>query len=135
MADSPASPALFCAAFAGWVSPHNPFDLASLELGDARLPPAWTTDGSAKYLLGTDDQGRDVLARVIYGFRLSVAFALVLTAGSLVIGVFAGGVQGYFGGKVDLIGQRVTEIWSGLPVLFLLIILASFVQPGCNCRT
>jgi len=84
----------------------------------------------SRHWLGTDDQGRDVLARVIYGFRLSVAFALVLTAGSLVIGVFAGGVQGYFGGKVDLIGQRVTEIWSGLPVLFLLIILASFVQPG-----
>ena len=84
----------------------------------------------SRHWLGTDDQGRDVLARVIYGFRLSVAFALVLTAGSLVIGVFAGGVQGYFGGKVDLIGQRVTEMWSGLPVLFLLIILASFVQPG-----
>jgi microcin C transport system permease protein len=83
-----------------------------------------------RHWLGTDDQGRDVMARVIYGFRLSVAFALVLTAGSLVIGVIAGGLQGYFGGKVDLIGQRFTEIWSGLPVLFLLIILASFVQPS-----
>ena len=84
----------------------------------------------ARHWLGTDDQGRDVMARVIYGFRLSVVFALVLTAGSLVLGVVIGGVQGYFGGKIDLIGQRVTEIWSGLPMLFLLIILASFVQPG-----
>ncbi|MBY6111766.1 ABC transporter permease [Halomonas sp. DP1Y21-3] len=83
-----------------------------------------------RHWLGTDDQGRDVLARVIYGFRLSVIFALVLTAGSLVLGVLAGGVQGYFGGKVDLIGQRLTEIWSGLPVLFLLIILASLVEPN-----
>lgn len=69
----------------------------------------------ARHWLGTDDQGRDVLARVIYGFRLSVIFALVLTLGSLVLGVLAGGVQGYFGGKVDLVGQRLTEIWSGLP--------------------
>ncbi|MGK0546375.1 ABC transporter permease [Halomonas denitrificans] len=84
----------------------------------------------ARHWLGTDDQGRDVLARVIYGFRLSVIFALVLTLGSLVLGVLAGGVQGYFGGKVDLVGQRLTEIWSGLPVLFLLIILASLVEPN-----
>ena len=56
---------LFCAVFAGWVSPHNPFDLATLELGDARLPPAWSAEGSSKYLLGTDDQGRDILSAVI----------------------------------------------------------------------
>ncbi|MDT8893644.1 ABC transporter permease [Halomonas sp. I1] len=83
-----------------------------------------------EHWLGTDDQGRDVLARVIYGFRLSVIFALVLTAGSIALGVLIGGVQGYFGGKIDLVGQRLTEIWSGLPVLFLLIILASMVEPN-----
>lgn len=80
--------------------------------------------------LGTDDQGRDVLARVIYGFRISVLFALVLTIVSSVIGVIAGAVQGYYGGKVDLFFQRFIEIWSGLPVLFLLIILASLVEPN-----
>lgn len=80
--------------------------------------------------LGTDDQGRDVLARVIYGFRISVLFALVLTIVSSVIGVVAGAVQGYYGGKVDLFFQRFIEIWSGLPVLFLLIILASLVEPN-----
>lgn len=80
--------------------------------------------------LGTDDQGRDVLARVIYGFRISVLFALTLTLISSIIGVAAGALQGYYGGWVDLIGQRFLEIWSGLPVLFLLIILASFVQPN-----
>ncbi len=78
--------------------------------------------------LGTDDQGRDVLARVIYGFRISMLFALILTGASSVIGVIAGAVQGYYGGKVDLIFQRFIEIWSGLPVLFLLIILASIVE-------
>jgi len=80
--------------------------------------------------LGTDDQGRDVLARVIYGFRISVLFALVLTLASSVIGVCAGAVQGYYGGRVDLIFQRFIEIWSGLPVLFLLIILASLIKPN-----
>ena len=80
--------------------------------------------------LGTDDQARDVLARVIYGFRISILFAIVLTIASSIIGVIAGAVQGYYGGKVDLFFQRFIEIWSGLPTLFLLIILASIVQPN-----
>jgi microcin C transport system permease protein len=80
--------------------------------------------------LGTDDQGRDVLARLIYGFRVSVLFGLALTLSSSVIGVAAGAVQGYFGGWVDLAFQRFIEIWEGLPVLYLLIILATFVQPN-----
>lgn len=80
--------------------------------------------------LGTDDQGRDVLARVIYGFRISVLFGLVLTVIGSVIGVAAGAVQGYFGGLTDLLFQRFIEIWSGLPVLFILIILSSLVTPN-----
>ncbi len=80
--------------------------------------------------LGTDDQGRDVLARLIYGFRISVLFGLILTLASSVIGLVAGGVQGYFGGKIDLIFQRVIEIWHGLPVLYLLIIMSSLVEPN-----
>ncbi|APX93173.1 ABC transporter permease [Halomonas sp. 1513] len=112
----------------GWALwPPIPYSYQTLDMQMMRPSPA---SPDAQHWLGTDDQGRDVLARVIYGFRLSVAFALVLTAGSLVAGVVIGGIQGYFGGKTDLIGQRLTEIWSGLPVLFLLIILASFVQPG-----
>jgi microcin C transport system permease protein len=79
--------------------------------------------------LGTDDQGRDLLARLIYGFRVSVLFGLTLTLASSVIGVAAGALQGYFGGLVDLLCQRAIEIWSGLPVLYLLIILASVVEP------
>lgn len=81
-------------------------------------------------LLGTDDQARDVAARIIYGVRISVLFGLVLTFASSVIGVFAGALQGFFGGWLDLIFQRFIEVWSGLPILYLLIILASFVEPN-----
>jgi len=79
--------------------------------------------------LGTDDQGRDLLARLIYGFRISVLFGLTLTILSSILGIAAGAVQGYWGGWVDLLFQRGIEIWSGLPVLYLLIILASLVEP------
>ena len=79
--------------------------------------------------LGTDDQGRDLLARLLYGFRISVLFGLTLTAFSSIIGILAGAVQGYFGGWTDLAFQRFIEVWSGLPVLYLLIILASLVEP------
>lgn len=85
---------------------------------------------TAENLLGTDDQGRDVLARLIYGFRISILFALGLTILSSIVGVAAGAVQGYFGGKVDLYFQRFIEVWSGLPVLYLLIIMASVIAPG-----
>ncbi|PMH43778.1 ABC transporter permease [Vibrio sp. 10N.286.49.B3] len=81
-------------------------------------------------LLGTDDKGRDVLARVIYGFRISVLFGFVLTIVSSVIGIGVGATQGYYGGWIDLFGQRFIEVWSGMPTLFLLIILSSFVEPN-----
>lgn len=80
--------------------------------------------------LGTDDQARDLLARIIYGFRISVLFGLTLTILSSIVGIAAGAVQGYFGGAVDLIFQRVIEIWSGLPQLYLLIILAAIITPN-----
>ena len=85
---------------------------------------------SSDNLMGTDDQARDVLARLIYGFRISVLFGLTLTLCSCVIGIIAGAAQGYFGGLVDLLSQRFVEIWSGLPTLYLLIILASLVEPS-----
>lgn len=80
--------------------------------------------------LGTDDQARDVLARVIYGFRISVLFGLILTIGSALIGVTAGAMQGYFGGWTDLLFQRFIEIWSAIPVLYLLLIIAAVLPPG-----
>ncbi|OED45705.1 ABC transporter permease [Endozoicomonas sp. (ex Bugula neritina AB1)] len=92
-----------------------------------RIAPA---KPSSENWLGTDDQGRDVLARVIYGFRISVLFGLALTFFSTIIGVAVGAMQGFYGGKIDLLGQRFIEIWSGMPNLYLLIILSSFVEPG-----
>lgn len=85
---------------------------------------------SFENLLGTDDQGRDVLARVIYGFRISVMFGLVLTVISSIIGIIAGAIQGYFGGWTDLLFQRFMEIWGSMPTLFLIIIMTSFIAPN-----
>ena len=101
------------------------FDTVNYDLASpAPSPP------SPDNWLGTDDQGRDVLARAIYGFRISVLFGLALTLASTVIGVLAGAVQGYFGGWPDLLFQRFIEIWSSLPELYLLMILASVVEPN-----
>lgn len=84
---------------------------------------------SAQNWLGTDASGGDVLARLLYGTRISLLFGILLTLFSSVIGIIVGAVQGYFGGRVDLIGQRVIEVWSGMPALFLLILLSSVIQP------
>jgi len=94
------------------------------------LPVPAPAPPSKENWLGTDDQARDVVARLIYGVRISLLFGLVLTALSSVIGVAVGAVQGYFGGKTDLICQRLIEIWQGMPVLFLIIIISSVIQPS-----
>ena len=94
------------------------------------LPQPAPSPPSAEHWLGTDDQARDVMARLIYGFRISVLFGFTLTVISSVIGVAAGAVQGYFGGWTDLLFQRFIEIWSGLPTLYLLIIMASLIEPN-----
>ena len=111
----------------GWlVWPPIPFRYDTINYD---LPVPAPAPPSGVNWLGTDDQGRDLTARLLYGFRMSVLFGLSLTLLSSVIGVVAGAVQGYFGGLTDLLFQRVIEIWSGLPVLYLLIILASVVEP------
>jgi microcin C transport system permease protein len=94
------------------------------------LPVPAPSPPDAQHWLGTDDQARDVTARLIYGFRISVLFGFTLTLVSALIGVAAGAVQGYFGGWLDLLFQRFIEVWSGLPTLYLLIILASIVEPN-----
>jgi microcin C transport system permease protein len=112
----------------GWMLwPLIPYSYNTTITGQGRnalLPPSW------RHPLGTDDQARDVLARLIYGFRISVLFGFVLTVLSSIVGIAAGAAQGYFGGWVDLSFQRFLEIWSSMPTLYMLIILASFVQPG-----
>jgi len=132
-----------------WPPIRYSYRTVNLELPTpAPAPPSWQLDREqrcAKYAdgvddpsctiwnwnwLGTDDQGRDVLARVIYGFRLSVLFALVLTILSSVIGIAAGAVQGYFGGRVDLYFQRFIEFWTSLPQLYILLIIVTVLPPG-----
>lgn len=94
------------------------------------LPSPAPSPPSLKNLLGTDDLGRDVLARLLYGLKTSILFGLILTFFSSIIGLFFGAICGYFGGKVDLFGQRLIEIWSGMPILFVLIIFASLLEPN-----
>ena len=106
------------------MSPHNPFDLASLELGDARLPPAWTTDGSAKYLLGTDDQGRDILSAVIYGARISLIVGVVSVVLSVFVGVVLGLLAGFFGGWLDTFLMRLCDVMLSFPPILVALLIA-----------
>ena len=112
----------------GWIlNPPIPYSYDTIVYdikGPAPTPP------DADNLLGTDDQGRDVLARLIYGLRISILFALCLTVVSVLLGVTLGSLQGYLGGLTDLIGQRLVETWGGLPVLFLLIVISSIIAPN-----
>ena len=114
---------LFCSVFAPWVAPHNPFDLATLNLSDSRLPPAWVDGGSAKYLLGTDDQGRDILSALMYGARISlgVGFASVLV--SMTVGVGLGLLSGFAGGKVDAFIMRVCDVMLSFPSILVALLI------------
>ena len=110
-----------------WVFPPIQFSYETIDLyTEGAVPEA----PSPRHLLGTDDVGRDVMARIIYGFRLSVLFGLALTLFSSLVGIAVGATQGYFGGRLDLFGQRLVEVWAGLPQLFLIIILSSLIEPN-----
>ena len=109
------------------INPPNPYRFDTINYFAPSPNPA---PPSAVNLLGTDDHGRDVLARLIYGFRVSVLFGLALTAIGVVVGVITGAIQGYFGGRIDLAFQRFIEIWGSMPELYLLLIFASLFEPG-----
>jgi len=126
---------VFCAVFAGWVSPHNPFDLATLELGDARLPPAWSAEGSSKYLLGTDDQGRDILSAVIYGARISLIVGVVSVLLSITVGVVFGLLAGFLGGWLDSFLMRVCDVMLSFPPILVALLIAGLGRalfPGAH---
>jgi peptide/nickel transport system permease protein len=115
---------VFCSVFAGIVAPHNPFDLATLELGDARLPPAWSSAGSSKYLLGTDDQGRDILSALMYGARISLAVGFASVVLSVVIGVALGLVAGFYGGWIDSTLMRLCDVMLSFPAILVALLIA-----------
>jgi peptide/nickel transport system permease protein len=118
--------ALVCvggAVFAPWLAPHDPFDLASLQLLDAFKPPAWEANGDANYLLGTDDQGRDVLSAIMYGARVSLLVGFLAVVMSVVIGVTAGLAAGYLGGVVDAILMRIADIKLTFPTILIALLI------------
>ena len=112
-----------CAVFANWIAPHNPFDLATLDLIDARLPPAWIEGGSSKYLLGTDDQGRDILSALMYGSRISLFVGLASVALSVLIGVGLGLLAGFVGGAVDGFIMRVCDVMLSFPSILVALLI------------
>ena len=115
---------VFCAAFANWVAPHNPFDLTTLVLSDARLPPFWQAEGSAKYLLGTDDQGRDILSALMYGARISLVVGAVSVLFSMVIGVSLGLLAGFRGGWIDGFLMRLCDVMLSFPAILVALLIA-----------
>ncbi|MEO3692651.1 ABC transporter permease [Roseateles paludis] len=118
--------ALLCmamAVLAPWLAPHDPFDLASLDLLDARLPPAWLDGGSAKYLLGTDDQGRDLLSAIMYGARISLAVGCAAVLLSMVVGVSAGLLAGYVGGRLDAVLMRLCDVVLSFPSILIALLI------------
>ena len=114
---------LFCATFANWVAPHNPTDLATLELADALMPPAWLADGKARYLLGTDAQGRDILSALMYGTRISLMVGVASVIVSMVVGVSLGLIAGFVGGRIDAFIMRVCDVMLSFPAILVALLV------------
>lgn len=125
---------MLIAAFgADWIAPHNPFDLATIELLDALKPPVWAEDGTTKYLLGTDSQGRDLLSALMYGTKVSLLIGLAAVAGAMLLGVVLGLISGYAGGRIDALIMRVADVQLSFPAILIALLIdgvARAVVPG-----
>ncbi|QIM50744.1 ABC transporter permease [Hydrogenophaga crocea] len=115
---------IFCAVFAHWVAPHNPFDLATLDLMNARLPPMWQEGGNPQFALGTDDQGRDILSALMYGARISLAVGLASVVLSVLIGVTLGLLAGFLGGWIDAFLMRLCDVMLSFPPILIALLIA-----------
>ena len=115
---------VFSAVFAQWIAPHNPFDLATLELSNARLPPAWKEGGRLSHLLGTDDQGRDILSALIFGARISLVVGITSVLLSMVIGVALGLLAGFRGGWIDGFLMRLCDVMLSFPAILVALLIA-----------
>ena len=111
------------AVFAPWLAPHNPFDSAALNLSDGFMPPAWTEAGRAMYLLGTDNQGRDVLSAIMYGARISLGVGVAAVLFSMVLGVGLGLASGYVGGRLDAFIMRVADVQLSFPAILIALLI------------
>jgi len=114
---------IFSAVFAAWGAPHNPFDLATLNLLDASLPPAWEEGGQPRFLLGTDDQGRDVYSAILYGMQISLAIGAASVVLSIVLGVGLGLLSGYVGGRVDAFIMRICDVMLSFPAILVALLI------------
>jgi peptide/nickel transport system permease protein len=114
---------VFSAIFARWVTPYNPFDLATINLLDASLPPAWEEGGNPKFWLGTDDQGRDIFSAVIYGMQISLAIGIASVALSVLMGVGLGLLSGYVGGRLDAFIMRVCDVMLSFPAILVALLI------------
>lgn len=115
---------VFVSVFAGWVAPHQPFDLSTLELSNARLPPAWVEGGQRTFLLGTDDQGRDILSALMYGARISLGVGVISVLLSMAIGVALGLLAGFLGGWVDTALMRLCDVMLSFPAILVALLIA-----------
>ena len=115
---------LFCAVFAPWVAPPNPVDLTTRELSNARLPPAWSEGGSMNFMLGTDDQGRDILSALMYGARISLAVGIASVLLSVFVGVALGLLAGFIGGWVDAVLMRLCDVMLSFPAILVALLIA-----------
>ena len=115
---------VLAAVLAPWIAPHNPFDLATLELADSRLPPAWSAEGNPKYWLGTDDQGRDILSALMFGARISLLVGLSSVALSVLLGVSLGLWAGFWGGKWDALIMRTCDVMLSFPAILVALLIA-----------
>ena len=116
------------AVLAPWIAPHDPFDVATLSLWDSELPPAWAENGDPRFLLGTDNQGRDVLSAILYGSRISLAVGFVSVLLSMVIGVAVGLLSGYFGGLVDAVFMRIADVMLSFPAILVALLVSGVVR-------
>ena len=115
---------LLGALLAPWLAPHNPMDLTTLELSDARLPPAWEAEGRLRFVLGTDDQGRDILSALMYGARISLVVGLISVVLSMVIGVGLGLLAGFRGGWIDAFLMRLCDVMLSFPAILVALLIA-----------
>lgn len=114
---------ILAAIFAPWIAPNNPFDLATISIMDANLPPAWQSGGDANFLLGTDDQGRGVLSTILYGARISLMVGFFSVIFSMVVGIALGLISGYAGGRVDAIIMRIADIQLSFPAILIALLI------------
>jgi peptide/nickel transport system permease protein len=119
---------VLAAVLAPWIAPHDPFDLRELNLLDSHLPPAWAPDGDAKYLLGTDDQGRDVLSTILYGSRISLGVGVLAVALAAALGIMLGLIAGYAGGLADAVIMRIADVQLTFPAILIALLIDGTIR-------